>query len=229
MQVDDLLRRFNEAQAAMIQKEREHGATVDDLLLQKFATEKDLIEVVASKEKDINQARRELSAREAELKEKGLAVERALAEVERLERVMGVATLEFEVKEQTLSSGLATMTRPGRGRRARPGGDPCGPRAHHPGARQPRRGERPPHRRAGEDAGQDGRRARVHGAGAGDAGTEGRRARTGRRPRSARLTQEHEQAEARSTAQVQGLEQRLFPPRPRGRTSSSSSSTSASR
>ena len=37
-----------------VQKEREHGATVDDLLLQKFATEKDLIEVVASKEKDIN-------------------------------------------------------------------------------------------------------------------------------------------------------------------------------
>ena len=61
MQVDDLLRRFNEAQQAMVQKEREHGATVDDLLLQKFATEKDLIEVVASKEKDINVLRKEVS------------------------------------------------------------------------------------------------------------------------------------------------------------------------
>jgi hypothetical protein len=110
MQVDDLLRRFNEAQAAMIQKEREHGATVDDLLLQKFATEKDLIEVVASKENDLAMTRRDLSTREEEVKEKGLAVERALAEVDRLERVMGLATLEFEVKEQTLTSGLATMT-----------------------------------------------------------------------------------------------------------------------
>src|SRR4029079_13546149 len=110
MQVDDLLRRFNEAQAAMIQKEREHGATVDDLLLQKFATEKDLIEVVASKEKDVAHLRRDLVAREQELAEKGQAVERGLGEIERLERAMGVATLEFEVKEQTLSSGLATMT-----------------------------------------------------------------------------------------------------------------------
>ncbi len=61
MQVDDLLRRFNEAQQSMLQKEREHGATVDDLLLQKFSCEKDLIEVVASKEKDINVLRREVS------------------------------------------------------------------------------------------------------------------------------------------------------------------------
>src|SRR6185369_14631258 len=67
MQVDDLLRRFNEAQQGMLQKEREHGAAVDDLMLQKFSAEKDLIEVVAAKEKDLNALRRELRNREDEL------------------------------------------------------------------------------------------------------------------------------------------------------------------
>jgi hypothetical protein len=109
MQVDDLLRRFNEAQAAMIQKEREHGATVDDLLLQKFATEKDLIEVVASKEKDVAQLAATCRPGAGAGRE-GPGGGAGLAEIERLERAMGVATLEFEVKEQTLSSGLATMT-----------------------------------------------------------------------------------------------------------------------
>jgi len=67
MQVDDLLRRFNEAQQATLLKEREHGATVDELLLQKFATEKDLIEVVAAKEKDINVLRKEVSNRDDDI------------------------------------------------------------------------------------------------------------------------------------------------------------------
>ncbi|MFN7135103.1 MAG: response regulator, partial [Myxococcales bacterium] len=51
MQIDDLLRRFNDAQQAFLQKEKEHGATVDDMLLQRFSQEKELIEVVAAKEK----------------------------------------------------------------------------------------------------------------------------------------------------------------------------------
>ncbi len=103
MQVDDLLRRFNEAQQSMVQKEREHGATVDDLLLQKFATEKDLIEVVASKEKDINVLRKEISYRDEELAQSRAELETARANFEQIEKQFGLATLEFEVKEQSLN------------------------------------------------------------------------------------------------------------------------------
>src|SRR5713101_7428115 len=103
MQVDDLLRRFNDAQQAMLQKEREHGATVDDLLLQKVATEKDLIEVVASKEKEINVLHKEISCRDDELAQSRTELETARANFEQIEKQFGVATLEFEVKEQSFN------------------------------------------------------------------------------------------------------------------------------
>ncbi|SDE81152.1 response regulator, partial [Myxococcus virescens] len=106
MQVDDLLRRFNEAQQATIQKEREHGATVDDLLLQKFSAEKDLIEVVASKEKDINLLRREVSRAEEELSRRAGELEHGRNEYDKLEKHLGVVTLEFEVKEQKLQDTI---------------------------------------------------------------------------------------------------------------------------
>ncbi|HVE85316.1 MAG TPA: response regulator, partial [Myxococcales bacterium] len=86
MQVDDLLRRFNEAQQTLLVKEREHGATVDDLLIQKFATEKDLIEVVAAKEKDINVLRKEVNARDDELARRAQEIEGHKAEYEKLEK-----------------------------------------------------------------------------------------------------------------------------------------------
>ncbi|HEX8821788.1 MAG TPA: response regulator, partial [Archangium sp.] len=103
MQVDDLLRRFNEAQQSMLQKERAHGETVDDLLLQKFSAEKDLIEVVASKEKDINVLRREVSNRDDELARRAAELEQARDEYDKLEKHLNILTLEFEVKEQKLS------------------------------------------------------------------------------------------------------------------------------
>ena len=107
MQVDDLLRRFNDAQAAMLQKEREHGATVDDLLLQRFATEKDLIEVVASKERDLNLARRDLLALEDELQRASAAAAAAASAHEALERQLSVTTLEADVREQKLTEALS--------------------------------------------------------------------------------------------------------------------------
>src|SRR5208282_1969514 len=110
MQVDDLLRRFNDAQAAMLQKEREHGATVDDLLLQKFATEKDLIEVVASKERDLNTARRDLLAGEDELQRAAAAAAQAAEAHGELERQLSVTTLEAEVLEQKLTEELRQQT-----------------------------------------------------------------------------------------------------------------------
>src|SRR5260370_29563524 len=42
MQVDDLLRRFNNPPQTKLQKEAEHRATADDLLVSKVATEKRL-------------------------------------------------------------------------------------------------------------------------------------------------------------------------------------------
>src|SRR5208282_2259662 len=110
MQVDDLLRRFNDAQAAMLQKEREHGATVDDLLLQKFATEKDPIEVVASKERDLNLARREILASEDELQRAAASATQAAEAHQALERQLSVATLEAEVREQKLTEALSQQT-----------------------------------------------------------------------------------------------------------------------
>jgi len=106
MQVDDLLRRFNDAQQSILQKEREHGATVDELLLQKFASEKDLIEVVAGKEKELNNAKKDVQLREEELASRHQELEAMAAEKERLEKQLGVATLDFEVKEQALNQTL---------------------------------------------------------------------------------------------------------------------------
>jgi len=107
MQVDDLLRRFNEAQQTLLQKEREHGATVDDLLIQKFATEKDLIEVVAAKEKDINVLRKEVAARDEELTRRAQEIEGHKAEYEKLEKTFNVETLDFEVKHKQAAERLA--------------------------------------------------------------------------------------------------------------------------
>jgi ParB family chromosome partitioning protein len=63
MQVDDFTRRLNESQNTLVEKEREHGRQVEDLLLQKFIGEKEVIEVVSAKEKDINGLRKELNNR----------------------------------------------------------------------------------------------------------------------------------------------------------------------
>src|SRR5215472_80093 len=106
MQVDDLLRRFNDLQQTMTQKEREHGATVDDLLLQRFANEKDLIEVVAAKEKEINLLRLELSTRSDDLSQRTTELEGVRSEYQQLEKQFRVATLEFEVKDQKLGDEL---------------------------------------------------------------------------------------------------------------------------
>lgn len=106
MQVDDLVRRVNDAQQTALIKEKEHGATVDDLLFQKFATEKDLIEVVASKEKDINTLRKEISGRDGELTHRANELEFSRKEYAKLEKQLGVTTLEFEVKEQALNSAI---------------------------------------------------------------------------------------------------------------------------
>lgn len=103
MQGDDLTRRLNEAQNNLVEKEREHGRQVEDLLLQKFIGEKEVIEVVSAKEKEVNVLRREKSGLEEEVARKQQELEQARKDYEQLEKDYNLATLEFEVKEKQLT------------------------------------------------------------------------------------------------------------------------------
>jgi ParB family transcriptional regulator, chromosome partitioning protein len=102
-QLDDAMRRFNESQSAMVEKEREHGRAVEDLLLQKFIGEKEVIEVVSAKEKDINVLRKEISQRDDELQRRAQELEARTKEHEQLEKEFNTSTLEKEVREQKLN------------------------------------------------------------------------------------------------------------------------------
>ncbi|MCA2981901.1 MAG: response regulator, partial [Myxococcaceae bacterium] len=107
MQIDDVTRRLTEAQNTLVDKEREHGRQVEDLLLQKFIGEKEVIEVVSAKEKDINALRKEVNARDDELGKKNAELESQRQEYEALEKDYQLATLEFEVKEKELKETVA--------------------------------------------------------------------------------------------------------------------------
>jgi len=86
MQVDDLMRRLADARDLFIRKDQEHGAALDSMLLEKFVNEKELIEVVAAKEKDISLLRRDLHVREDDLQRRGQELDSGREEVSRLER-----------------------------------------------------------------------------------------------------------------------------------------------
>ncbi len=107
MQVDDLMARMAEAKGLFLRKEREHGENVDHLLQQQFIQEKELIEVVAGKEKDINALRREVSLRDDEL-EAGAADREGLRQelAARLEEGDGIAAAGLR-RERELLLALA--------------------------------------------------------------------------------------------------------------------------
>lgn len=107
MQIDDLSRRLNESQNTLVEKEREHGRQVEDLLLQKFIGEKEVIEVVSAKEKEVNILRKEKSGLEEELNRRGAELDGARKDYEQLEKDYQLATLEFEVKEKELQDTVA--------------------------------------------------------------------------------------------------------------------------
>ena len=86
MQVDDLMRRLADARDLFIRKDQEHGAALDSMLLEKFVNEKELIEVVAAKEKDISLLRRDLHVREDDLQHRGQELESGREEISRLEK-----------------------------------------------------------------------------------------------------------------------------------------------
>ncbi len=107
MQVDDLLRRLSDARDLFLKKDQEHGAAIDSMLLEKFVNEKELIEVVAAKEKDISLLRRDLHGRDDELARRNQELDRNREEVARLERLRQEELAEFEHHERDLAGRLA--------------------------------------------------------------------------------------------------------------------------
>jgi CheY-like chemotaxis protein len=76
LEADELDRKLAEVRAHLQEKDREHGASIEGLLSEKFKEEKDLIEVVASTERKLHEQARELRARDeriAALEEEGRA------------------------------------------------------------------------------------------------------------------------------------------------------------
>jgi ParB family transcriptional regulator, chromosome partitioning protein len=102
LQVDDLLRRLADARDLFVKRDQEHGAVVDSMLLEKFVNEKELIEVVAGKEKDIAGLRRELRTRDQDLAQRGAELaegsrRQAQLEQERADDQRAAETLEREL------------------------------------------------------------------------------------------------------------------------------------
>jgi ParB family chromosome partitioning protein len=110
LQVDDLMRRLAEARDLFVRKEREFGASIDGLLLEKFGQEKELIEVVAANERRNHELERELRRREDDLAQRKLALTEAQDEITRLER-QGRAEVERSgVREAELQAEIARRT-----------------------------------------------------------------------------------------------------------------------
>lgn len=69
MEVDDARRRLKERDDQIQQQQRGSSATIDQLLTEKVFLEKDLIEVVAAKEKNIAELRRAVASRERDIEQ----------------------------------------------------------------------------------------------------------------------------------------------------------------
>jgi ParB family chromosome partitioning protein len=105
--VEDLQGRLAEAREVLVQKEREHGASVDGLLLEKVTQEKQLIESVASAERRLHEAERNHGAVKRSLEE---AVEALEATRRSLEERLGSVEAELAAERAravTLDGELA--------------------------------------------------------------------------------------------------------------------------
>jgi ParB family chromosome partitioning protein len=85
LRVDELLRKLAEARDLLVARDREHGASVEGLLLERFSQEKDLIEVVAGKERRVAELEREVRQRDEDLARRREALDGAARELVRLE------------------------------------------------------------------------------------------------------------------------------------------------
>jgi len=86
LQAEELARKLAAAREVFLQREREHGASIQDLLLEKFGQEKELIEVVASSERRIHELQRDVRMRDDDLARRKLSLEAAGEENSRLEQ-----------------------------------------------------------------------------------------------------------------------------------------------
>jgi ParB family chromosome partitioning protein len=102
LQAEELARKLAETRERVVQREHEHGASIQDLLLERFGQEKELIEVVAAGERRIHELQREARLREDELAKRRLALDGARDDVARLERELAEAqgALEAAGREQ---------------------------------------------------------------------------------------------------------------------------------
>lgn len=106
LQVDELLRRLDSARDQVLERERQHGASIEGLLLEKFSQEKDLIEVVAAKERRINELEREVRLRDDDLAKRKVALDAAVDEIGRLERLVEGEREQAERRERELRAQL---------------------------------------------------------------------------------------------------------------------------
>lgn len=103
LQAEELARKLAAAREMLLQREREHGASIQDLLLEKFGQEKELIEVVASSERRIHELKRELRARDDDLARRKLALEAAAEESSRLEQRLSEAQTRADERQAEMA------------------------------------------------------------------------------------------------------------------------------
>jgi ParB family chromosome partitioning protein len=91
LEADELARKLAEARERLVEKDREHGASIEGLLLEKFKDEKELIEVVAGTERRVAEQERELRSRDDRI---------ARQEAEAAAAAERIAALEAEGREE---------------------------------------------------------------------------------------------------------------------------------
>ncbi len=99
MMQEDLNRRLREAKDQVTSKEREHGKQVEDLLLQRFIGEKEVIEVVSAKEKEVSALRVQLGRTEEELGTRKSDLVQLRAEFDTFQKAHQSSTAELELRE----------------------------------------------------------------------------------------------------------------------------------
>ena len=107
LQAEEVARKLAAARELLLQREREHGASIQDLLLEKFGQEKELIEVVASSERRIHELKREVRTRDDDLARRKIALDAAAEEAARLERRLSEAQARSEARQAEMARELA--------------------------------------------------------------------------------------------------------------------------
>ena len=108
-QVEDLSGRLVEAREAAAAREREHGASLDAMLLEKVQQEKELIEQVARAERQFHEAERRLHDAERRHEMEWRAMEERLATTDAEQRSLEARLAKVEGERGQLEQGLAKV------------------------------------------------------------------------------------------------------------------------